>query len=342
MIRTTVVGSWPVDPRFADAMQQYHTGAYPTAKAEQLLSQVAQIAIEQQRACGLDEITGGETSADTFILQFPKYLAGIEPTADQGAWGGRGSYVVTGPLRAPQGLGIAAAYRRERAIDPSIGKVTIPGPSEITMMIETESDAARAALWSEAIELIRAEIRECVALGATDIQLDLPHVAMGLVDADALWPVERAVEVVGQIFENITGIHRSIHFCYGDFQAQSWTQNRAFQPLLPAIQALERLVDRVVLELSLPEQWADRALLADVPETLEVAAGIVDVKSPVVESTAELEAKIEQLLNYVPDDRLLICPSCGFGRRNTALAIDKSSVMVRAVHHMNGNSSNGN
>lgn len=336
MIRTTVVGSWPVDPRFADAMQQVHAGAYPADQVDALLSQVARVAIVQQRACGLDEITGGETSADTFILQFPKYLAGIQPTANHAAWGGRGSYVAIGPLHAPHGLGIAAAFRRERAIDPGIGKVTIPGPSEITMMIETGSDADRPALWAQAIELIRAEIKECVALGASDIQLDLPHIAMGLVDAHELWDVARTTDIVEQIFGDISEIRRSIHLCYGDFDAQTWTHNRAFQPLLRAIQALDGLVDRVVLEFSLPEQWADRALLAEMPASMEVAAGIVDVKSPVVATPAKIEAKIEQLLDHVPADRLIICPSCGFGRRNTKLAIDKSNAMTQAVRNING------
>lgn len=336
MLRTTVVGSWPVDPQFTDAIQAYHAGTYSADQVEALLSEVARVAIQQQRACELDEITGGETFADTFILHFPQYLTGIEPTDNRQAWGGRGTYRYTGSLDAPQGLGIAAAYRRERAIDPAIGKVTIPGPSEITMMIETESDAARPALWQEAIELIRAEIRECRALGATDIQLDLPHIAMGLVDRQTLWSETRAVDIVRRIFENCAGIRRSVHLCYGDFGAQTWTQNRAFHPLLSTIQALEGVVDRIVLEFSLPEQWADRAWLAELPASMEVAAGVIDVKSPTVESPAKIEEKIEQLQQYISPERLLICPSCGFGRRDTELAIRKSRAMTQAVDNMNG------
>ncbi|MEX1021414.1 MAG: hypothetical protein WDZ49_17265 [Litorilinea sp.] len=335
MLRTTVVGSWPIDAPFNEAMTAYHAGTYPAAHAETLLTEVARTAIAQQRACGLDEITGGETSADTFILQFPKYLTGIAPTADQVAWGGRGTYAVTGPLHAPQGLGIAAAYRREKAIDPAIGKVTIPGPSEITMMLETESDAQRPALWEQAIALIRTEIQECVALGATDIQLDLPHIAMGLVDNHPLWTTSQAVAIAQAIFAGFSNIRRSVHLCYGDFQAQTWTENRAFQPLLPTIQGLAGCVDRVVLEFSLPEQWADRELLAEIPPGMEIAAGIVDVKSPQIETVTKLETKIEELLNYVPAARLLIAPSCGFGRRDTDLAIRKSQAMTRAVHKMN-------
>ena len=86
-----------------------------------------------------------------------------------------------------------------------------------------------------------------------------------------------------------------------------------------------------MLEFSLPEQWAERALLAEVPASMEVAAGIVDVKSPVVESPEEIVEKIDQLLAYVPANRLLICPSCGFGRRNEEMALQKTASMVKAV-----------
>ncbi|MEZ4737679.1 MAG: hypothetical protein R3E79_62180 [Caldilineaceae bacterium] len=333
MIRTTVVGSWPPAAAFIPTLEAYHRGQLPATEAEPLLQQVATVAIAEQCACGLHEYTGGETAADTFILHFPACLTGVEPTDDTAAWGGRGAYRVVGPIAAPQGLGIAAAFQREHAIDSNIYKVTLPGPSEITMRIEPVE--ARRTLWPAVIELIRAEMRACMVLGATDIQLDLPHLAMGLVDAQENWTTETAVAIIRALFADFTGIRRSVHFCYGDFMAQSWTKNRTFHPLLPTIQALDGIVDRLVLEFSLPEQWAERALLAQIPASMEVAVGIIDVKSPVIEPVATVEAKIQELLRYVPAERLLICPSCGLGRRDTELAIGKASVMVQAVANVN-------
>jgi 5-methyltetrahydropteroyltriglutamate--homocysteine methyltransferase len=108
-------------------------------------------------------------------------------------------------------------------------------------------------------------------------------------------------------------------------------RNRSFHPLLQTIQALDGVIDRVVLELSHPEQWAERALLSQVPASMEIAAGIIDVKDPRVESDEEIRAKLRELLNYVPARRLLVCPSCGLGRRNPQMAIDKCEAMVRAV-----------
>ena len=333
MIRTTVVGSWPPAAEFIPALEAYHQGELAPHETEPLLRQVAAQAITEQCACGIHEYTGGETSADTFILHFPACLTGVEATADREAWGNRGTYRVIGTIGAPNGLGIAAAFQRERALDANITKVTLPGPSEITMCIEPIE--ARRATWPAVIDLIRAEMQACIDLGATDIQLDLPHVAMGLVDNADGWTTESAVALIRALFAGFTNIRRSVHFCYGDFMAQSWTTNRTFHPLVPTIQALDGVIDRVVLEFSLPEQWAERALLAQIPIRMEVAAGIIDVKSPIIETVADVAAKIQELLRHVPAERLLICPSCGLGRREPALAIGKAQVMVDAVQTIN-------
>lgn len=333
MIRTTVVGSWPPAPALGEPLARYFHGELDGEAAEALLRQVATIAIDEQRACGLDNHTGGETSADSFILHFPGCLSGVAPTEDHDAWDGRGTYRIVGPIGAPEGLGIAQAYQRERQIDETIRKVTFPGPSEISMRIEPEED--RRTIWPVLIKIIRAEMRECVALGANDLQIDLPHIAMGLVDERWGWTTDNAAELVRQLFTGFEDVRRSVHLCYGDFDAQTWTQRRSFYPLLPLIQALEGSIDRVVLEFSLPEQWADRRLLKEIPASIEIAVGIVDVKSPQVETLQEIETKILELLNYVPPERLLICPSCGFGRRNPALAINKSRMMVQAVDAIN-------
>lgn len=333
MIRTTVVGSWPPAAEYVSALEAYHEGRLSPDEIDPLLRQVAAQAIAEQCACGLHEYTGGETSADTFILHFPTCLTGIEPTEDREAWGNRGTYRVVGPIGAPHGLGIAAAFQRERALDAKITKVTLPGPSEITMRIEPLEE--QRAIWPAVIDLIRTEMQACIDLGATDLQLDLPHVAMGLVDDKDGWTTASAVELIRALFDGFTGIRRSVHFCYGDFMAQSWTTNRTFHPLLPTIGALDGVIDRVVLEFSLPEQWAERALLAQIPRSIEVAAGIIDVKAPTIETPAAVVAKIQELLHYVPAERLLICPSCGLGRRETALAIGKAQVMVQAVATIN-------
>src|SRR5207302_10926013 len=142
----------------------------------------------------------------------------IVASENTAAWDGRGTFRIVGPIGAPQGLRIASAFGRERRIDPQLEKVTIPGPSEITTMLEPR-EAARAA-WPVVIDLIRAEIRALVDMGARDIQLDVPQIAMGL--ADGAWDTTQAVDTISALFGGVRGVRRSVHLCYGDFGARTW------------------------------------------------------------------------------------------------------------------------
>ena len=64
---------------------------------------------------------------------------------------------------------------------------------------------------------------------------------------------------------------------------------------------------------------------------MEIAAGIVDVRDPRVQTAAELGRFAEQLLTVVPADRLLLCPSCGLGRRTVELALATVTAMIAAA-----------
>jgi methionine synthase II (cobalamin-independent) len=97
---------------------------------------------------------------------------------------------------------------------------------------------------------------------------------------------------------------------------------------------LSGIVDRVVLELSLPEQWAERHLLAETPAQLEIAAGIVDVKDQRAQTATEVCHLAEPPLMVVPATRLLLCPSCGLGRRTVELATPKVTAMVAAARSL--------
>jgi methionine synthase II (cobalamin-independent) len=248
-LRTTVVGSWPPEDRFRPELQRYFRGELAEREAEELLRAVAAVAIGQQRGLDLDVYTGGETSADTFVLHFARRLSGVRPSSNPEAWDGRGAYEVVDTIAAPRGLGIAEAFRRERGLAPELFKVTLPGPSELTTQLQPAD--ARRGCWPAIMGLLRAEIAELIVAGTREVQLDLPQIAMGL--ADGGWETDEAVDVIGELLAGLpAGIRRSVHLCYGDFGARTWTRNRTLRPLLPLLQRLDGLVDCVVLELSLP------------------------------------------------------------------------------------------
>ena len=326
MIRTTVVGSWPLPEQYRNRLLQYHRGQLPDMLVKPTLSGAAEVAIREQRATGVTQFMGGEFFAEVFIQHIPRQLTGIslvKPQADAlRTYRDVARYELTGDIEAPRGLGYVEAFRRESHIEPSLDKVAVPGPLEVLGHLKW-TDAVRAQL-PRAIAIVNRELRGLAAAKVREIQLDIPTIAIRSV-LDRLAP-EEAADLIARSFEGVDTL-KTIHCCLGDLGSQSAVTIHNLHALLPYIERLAGVIDKVHLECSHPGQWADRACLRDIPTGMQVIAGIVDVKAP-VETNAQIEERIREVLKYIAADRLWIAPSCGLGRRTTDIALGKVSRMV--------------
>jgi 5-methyltetrahydropteroyltriglutamate--homocysteine methyltransferase len=312
MIRTTVVGSWPIPSRMKSQLTAYYRGDLSDEEAHDVLQAAARIAMDEQRACGLDQIMGGEVFAPDFVHHVPPRLAGlkcIKRRDHRAGYEGIGVYEIEDDIRAPRGTGHALAYRREKAIEPGLDKAAVPSP--LTMTIPILADPRREEQMPNFARLVETEVLDMVAAGASEVQLDAPAEAVALIlDAQ---PPDDILRWLLYPFRELSRTRRTIHFCLGDMGRRPYTQEQNLHALMPLLRRLEGRVDRVHLECSYAGQWEERKRLAEIPDSIEIIAGIADVKSE-VQSAEALRAKIEALTDVVPSERLLVSSSCGCGR----------------------------
>jgi 5-methyltetrahydropteroyltriglutamate--homocysteine methyltransferase len=329
MIRTTVIGSWPLPEAYRERLLQYHRGTLPAMLIKPTLVGAAEIAIREQKATGVTQFMGGEFFAETFIQHIPRRLTGVRLIKPQASELKRytdvAEYEIVDEINAPHGLGYVNGFRRESQIDPTLEKVSVPGPLEVLSHLHP-AEKAQAQL-PRAIDIVNREARALASLGAKEIQLDIPFIAIRSVLGEIA--PEQAVALISQSFAGVQAL-KTIHCCLGDLGSQSAITVHNLHALMPFVQQLGGVVDKVHLECSHPGQWADRACLRDIPKSMEVIAGIVDVKSP-VETTDFIADRMKELLHFVEPERLWAAPSCGFGRRTTDVAIGKLSRMVEAA-----------
>jgi len=326
MIRTTVVGSWPIPRSLKRALTDYYKGALDDEQAHDALQAAARIAMDEQKTCGLDQIMGGEVFAPDFVHHVPPRLAGIrclKPRDHRAGYEGIASYVIEGDITAPRGTGHALAYRREKAIEPRLDKAAVPAP--LTMTIPYLGDPRREEQMENVARVVEAEVLDMAAAGAAEVQLDAPAEAVALLTgAQGTEDVLRWLLVP---FRKATRIRRTIHFCLGDMGRRPFTQEQNLHALLPVLRALDGRVDRVHLECSYAGQWMERDVLAEVPASIEIIAGIADVKRE-PQGVDELREKIAALREVIPDERLLVSSSCGCGRMSSE---DARALMTNLV-----------
>ena len=87
----------------------------------------------------------------------------------------------------------------------------------------------------------------------------------------------------------------SMHMCFGNYRARA-VGHRSYRPLFPHIGRAQ--VNQLALEFA-SREMAEIELLAELPETMDVAVGLVDVKNTWVEPPELVAERLRTVLKYV-------------------------------------------
>jgi methionine synthase II (cobalamin-independent) len=314
-LRTTVVGSWWKLDEHEPELARYHRGELSESEGEDLLNQAAAAAIAEQRGLGLDEWTGGEYFTDNFIDHMQRVLHGFEidkpDEPDPFDYDDLAHAVITGELSAPDGLGYVRAYRRDAELPGGVRMATVVGPFEITVHALDQQDELMRQL-PNLIGIVNQEIRDLAAAGCPHVQLDVP-VFGGLLNSGLMSP-EDAAGIVAGCFEGVDGLTRGIHICNGNFKGRPMSAIVRNAPWVPLLQHLDGVIDIAALECSYFAEWLEREAFAAMPQSIELAAGIVDEASYGIETVKKIRDRAADWARVVGEERLWISPSCGFGR----------------------------
>jgi 5-methyltetrahydropteroyltriglutamate--homocysteine methyltransferase len=328
LIPATVIGSWSFPGWYEKFCQDVaaHPLGYGLVDREEALRDAVRLAIDDQVVAGLDRITDGEMSRVDFNLGFYDFLNGLQrlpqarllgaPAHDQ-----RSKYVCVAPLEAPAGLGLLEEYERLRAITDLPVKLPIPGPYTLAGCIQGgDIYANRQAVTEALIPIVNTEMKAAVAAGADFLQLDEPSFAC---HPDA---AEDFLDVIARTVEGVEA-YISMHMCFGNYRARAvgW---RSYRPLFPHVGQAK--VNQLAMEFA-SREMAEVELLSQLPETMDVAVGLIDVKNTWIEPPELVADRLRTVLKHVAPERVSVTPDCGFSQTARHIACAKSRAMVEGV-----------
>lgn len=154
------------------------------------------------------------------------------------------------------------------------------------------------------------EVVDLEGAGARYIQIDEPAIFTRPDEIDL------AIEAMKIVTEGIEAKTIS-HICYGDFAV-----------MYPRI--LDLAVDQLDLEFA-NSDFANLEIFRQPKFTKEIAIGVLDVHSHIVEKKDEVKANIRKALGVFPVESVYIDPDCGLKTRTPDEAEAKLRVMVEAV-----------
>jgi 5-methyltetrahydropteroyltriglutamate--homocysteine methyltransferase len=320
LLPTTVVGSYSVP----EWLERLKTECYQRRISAAHLAEIHEVAIKaaikDQEQAGIDIVSDGELRRDNDIDYFLARIPGvlIERRAKADYYDYYDAEVAAElPEDAKASLGLADDYSFTSRLTDRPVKFSFTGPFSLSRRISGAGYRDPAELVRALARRLNREARSLAAAGAGFLQIDEPFLA-GYPDQAAL-----AVEAVNIVTDGVPATW-ALHVCYGNRYARpSWEGHYDF--LFPAV--LRARVDQLVLEFA-RKGLDDLHLIKDYGWPGQLGLGVIDVKSPTVETPELVAARIRRALEYIEPARLMINPDCGLRHLEPEVARRKLRAMV--------------
>jgi methionine synthase II (cobalamin-independent) len=330
ILPTTMVGSYPRPYWYHHQLLGRDIRvAFKEVRHEEAYQDATQAVIHDQEEAGLDIVTDGQMWFDDYsgvigsfcwymYERIPGFEQAKEPHPSEiGAavrtkdielladWGGvvNSGPVKRGPLRLAD-LYKIAARSANRPVKVSVGA----GPVNLAWHVYFQHYKDARALSSALAPIFNAEMKELVAAGAKFLQLEDLGAWLPLFTGnkdDYKW-------VADVIAQTIDGVNAKIgwHFCFGNAWGNSLTAliPSGYETVLPYFYDLP--IDQFVLDFA-NREMAGIECLKSLPKDKEVQAGVLDVRTNIIESPEQVASRIRKVLKVVPPERVYLSTDCG-------------------------------
>jgi 5-methyltetrahydropteroyltriglutamate--homocysteine methyltransferase len=328
LLPTTVIGSYSVPEWLGRLKNDFYQRRISQRYLDEIHEMAIKAAVVDQQRAGLDIVSDGELRRDNDIDYLLARIPGVEiPQRAKADYFDYYDAILRRPLPHQDGesLGLAGDFLFVREQTDLPVKVSLTGPFSLARRIRNEAYPDHADLVRELALMLAAEAGELARAGATMLQIDEPFLAGSPED------VAVAIEAVNIVTAG-ADVSWSLHVCYGNRYARPlWEGHYDF--LFPAVK--QTSVDVLALEFARTGD-SDLVLLEQHDWDHALGLGVIDVKTPRVETPEQVAARIRRALTFVPPERLVINPDCGLRHLPPDIARAKLAAMVAGAALVRG------
>jgi 5-methyltetrahydropteroyltriglutamate--homocysteine methyltransferase len=313
---TTSVGSFPKPAYVQEARNQHAAGRLSRQELAEVERRATREVIALQEELGIDILVHGEMERGDMVVFFAEQLDGMKIGGLVRSYGNRYYHkpVITGELRWPGPMTVEM-WRFAQGLTEKPVKGVLTGPYTMVDWSFDEHYGSRREAVLAMARVVRREAEELAKAGAKFVQVDEPAASTRPEEMELL------SEALGVVTKGLPA-KTITHICYGDFA-------RVFH----------HIVNLPVDQLDLEMTNSDYDLLELIRQhksefRKELAIGVLDVHSHVIETVDQVKAGIKKGLEVLPPERLYVDPDCGLKTRTWQEAEAKLRVMVQAVREV--------
>jgi 5-methyltetrahydropteroyltriglutamate--homocysteine methyltransferase len=328
---TSLVGSYPqpdwlidrgrLAGRFPPRVRARELWRVDPAYLAQAQRDATLLAIGDQEQAGLDILTDGEISRESYSNAFATALDGVDIDHPGTALdrSGHPNPVprIVGPIRRRHPVGVASLGFL-RAHTGRTVKCTVPGPFTMAQQAQNEyypSTEAAALAYAEAVN---EEVRDLFAAGADIVQLDEPYLQARPEEARSY-----GVTVLNRALDGITGT-TAVHLCFGYAAIiHDRPSGYSFLPELSGCRAGQ-------ISIETAQSGLDCSVLASLAGKT-IILGVLNLGDATVETPGQIADRVRRALPYVAADKLVLAPDCGMKYLPRDAALGKLTAMTEAA-----------
>lgn len=314
MLLTTSVGSFPKPDYLAKARTQFSHGEITEEELHTLEKKATAEVIKFQEEIGIDILVHGEMERGDMTTYFAERLEGFGISGLVRSYGNRyyRKPVVHGEVKRKAPMTVET-FKFAQSLTSKPVKGMLTGPYTMTDWSFNEYYPTRRDTALALAQVIHQEVADLEKAGAKYIQIDEPALSTRPEEIDL------AIEAMTIVTKGIKAKTIS-HICYGDFSK-----------IYPKL--LDLPVDMLDLEFA-NSNFSNLDIFKNPKFTKEIAVGVVDVHSHVIETKEQVKANIRKALEIFPVEKVYIDPDCGLKTRSVEEAQAKLKVMVEAVREV--------
>ena len=310
-IKTTIVGSlpkpsWLAKPEVLWAPWQLQGEQLAEGKRD-----AVRTVLKMQEQAGIDIVGDGEQTRTHFVHGFLQGVEGVDFAKLKRIGIRADRYEADCPTVVAPVRWRAPVHGDEvkfaRANTTRKFKFTLPGPMTMVDTLADEYYKDRAKLAFALADILNAEAKALVAMGADTIQFDEPAFNVYLEDVRD-WGVA-ALERAAAGLTCTT----AVHICYGygikandDWKKTLGGQWRQYESTFPLLS--KSSIKQVSLECANSHVPIE---LIGLLKGKDVLVGAIDVASNVVETPQQVAATLREAMKYVPVENIHGCTNCG-------------------------------
>ena len=334
LLPTALVGSYPQPDWLIDRpeliksvvrVRADHLWRIPQEQRQQAFDDATVLAVHDQERAGLDIISDGEQSRESYSNHFATGLDGVDLDKPGEAPNRFGKLIpvprVYGAIKRKHPMEKHSVEVVRANTDRKV-KATIPGPCTQAVMAQNDYYKDKEELAYAFADVVKQEIQDLFAAGADVVQIDEPWMVSFSDQARAfgIKALNRAIE--GAKPDASKKI--AVHLCLGYAHVVKNKPNRyEFFAELEDSRA-----DQISIETAEPK--LDLSSLQEIKKK-DLIIGVLNLGDMKIETPEEVAERIRGALKYVPAERLVIAPDCGMKYLPRHVAFGKMKAMVEGA-----------